>query len=80
MKALATHETQTLLASYLELCKPRVVALIVFTVIVGMLLSVEGIVPWQPLVFGTLGIGLAACSAAVRPTARGSRSETSSSR
>jgi protoheme IX farnesyltransferase len=49
---------------YYELCKPKVVALIIFTAIVGMFLSVPGMVPWQPLVFGTLGIGLAAASAA----------------
>lgn len=49
---------------YYELCKPKVVALIVFTAIVGMFLSVPGMVPWQPLLFGTLGIGLAAASAA----------------
>ena len=50
--------------NYLELCKPKVVALIIFTAIVGMFLSVPGMVPWQPLLFGTLGIGLAAASAA----------------
>ncbi|MDZ7661757.1 heme o synthase [Thiohalophilus sp.] len=49
---------------YYTLCKPKVVALIVFTAIVGMFLSVPGMVPWQPLIFGTLGIGLAAASAA----------------
>jgi heme o synthase len=49
---------------YLELCKPRVVALIVFTAVVGMFLATPGMVPWGPLVFGTLGIGLAASSAA----------------
>lgn len=49
---------------YYELCKPRVVALIVFTAIVGMFLAVPGMVPWQPLILGTLGIGLAAASAA----------------
>lgn len=49
---------------YYELCKPRVVALIVFTAIVGMFLAVPGMVPWQPLIFGTLGIALAAASAA----------------
>jgi protoheme IX farnesyltransferase len=64
MKAIATHGPQTRLASYLELCKPRVVALMVFTAIVGMLLASPGLVPWQPLLFGTLGIALAACSAA----------------
>lgn len=50
--------------NYLKLCKPKVVALIVFTAMVGMFLSVPGMVPWQPLLFGTLGIGLAASSAA----------------
>ena len=49
---------------YYELCKPRVVALIVFTAIVGMLLATPSMVPWQPLLFGTLGIGMAAASAA----------------
>ena len=49
---------------YLELTKPRVVALIVFTAIIGMFLAVPGMVPWQPLVFGTIGIWLAAASAA----------------
>ncbi|MCC5867635.1 MAG: protoheme IX farnesyltransferase [Gammaproteobacteria bacterium] len=50
---------------YLELCKPRVVALIVFTAVVGMFLAVPSMPPWQALVFGTLGIWLAASSAAV---------------
>ena len=49
---------------YLELCKPNVVALIVFTAVVGMLLAAPGMVPLDALVFGTLGIGLAAGSAA----------------
>jgi len=50
--------------NYYELCKPRVVALIVFTAIVGMLLAVPG---WPPLglfLYGTIGIALAASSAA----------------
>lgn len=49
---------------FLELGKPRVVALIVFTAVVGMFLSTPGLVPWQPLIFGTIGIALAASSAA----------------
>ena len=49
---------------YLGVCKLKVVLLIVFTALVGMFLAVPGMVPWQPLVFGTLGIGLAAASAA----------------
>lgn len=50
---------------YYELTKPRVVALIVFTAIVGSFLSVPGWPGIVPLLFGTLGIGLAASSAAV---------------
>jgi protoheme IX farnesyltransferase len=49
---------------YLELCKPRVVALMLLTVIVGMYLAVPGWVP-LPLLFNSLlGIGLCAASAA----------------
>lgn len=49
---------------YLELTKPRVVALITFTAMVGMLLATPGMVPWEVLVFGSLGIALMAGSAA----------------
>ncbi len=49
---------------FLELGKPRVVALIVFTAAVGMFLAVPGLPPLNALVFGCLGIGLAASSAA----------------
>jgi protoheme IX farnesyltransferase len=48
---------------YLELTKPRVVALIVFTAIIGMFLAVPGMVPLRPLIAGTIGIWLAAASA-----------------
>ena len=49
---------------YLELCKPKVVALIVFTAVVGMLLAVPAWPPFYAWFFGTIGIGLAASSAA----------------
>ncbi|MCG3201382.1 MAG: Protoheme IX farnesyltransferase [Gammaproteobacteria bacterium] len=49
---------------YYELCKPRVVALIVFTAVVGMFLATPGMVPPAILTFGTLGIGLVASAAA----------------
>ena len=49
---------------YYELGKPKVVALIVFTAIVGMFLAVPGLPPLDALLFGTVGIGLAASSAA----------------
>jgi protoheme IX farnesyltransferase len=51
-------------SKYLELCKPRVVSLIVFTAVVGMFLSVPGWPPIAPVLAGTLGIALAASSAA----------------
>jgi protoheme IX farnesyltransferase len=49
---------------YLELTKPRVVSLIVLTAIVGTLLATPGLPPLDALVFGNLGIALAAASAA----------------
>jgi heme o synthase len=49
---------------YFELTKPRVVALIVFTALIGMFLAQPGIPSWRALVFGNLGIWLAASSAA----------------
>ena len=49
---------------YWALTKPRVVALIVFTALVGMFLAVPGLPPLKESVFGLLGIWLAAASAA----------------
>ena len=49
---------------YLELCKPKVVLLIVFTAVVGMFLAVPGWPPLSALLAGTAGIALAAASAA----------------
>lgn len=49
---------------FYELGKPRVVFLIVFTAVVGMFLATPGWPSFDALVFGTLGIGLAASSAA----------------
>ena len=40
------------------------VALILFTAVTGMFLSVPGMVPWKILILGTLGIGLGAASGA----------------
>ena len=50
--------------NYLALCKPRVVALIIFTAMVGMFMAVPGMPPLDTLIYATLGIGLAAASAA----------------
>jgi protoheme IX farnesyltransferase len=49
---------------YLELTKPRVVALMILTAIIGMCMAVPGLVPWQPMVLGNLGIALCAGAAA----------------
>ena len=50
--------------NYLTLCKPNVVAEMLFTAMVGMLLAVPGMPPLGPFIYGTLGIALAASSAA----------------
>ena len=51
---------------YWALTKPRVVALIVFTAIIGMLLAIQpgDAWPWARLLAGSIGIWLAAASAA----------------
>lgn len=49
---------------YLDLCKPKVVALMVFTAFVGMLLAAPGEVPFQVMILGNLGIALVAGAAA----------------
>ena len=50
---------------YYELTKPKVVMLIIFVAVVGMVLAVPGWPGAIPMVIGTLGIGMAASSAAV---------------
>lgn len=49
---------------YWELCKPRVVMLMILTSLVGMCLACPGSVPWMPLVLGNAGIALVAGAAA----------------
>jgi heme o synthase len=51
--------------AYYQLCKPRVVALMLITALVGMLLATPGTVSWQILFFGLSGIGLTAAAGAV---------------
>ena len=48
----------------IRLGKPRVVALIVFTAVIGMFLAAPVLPPLGPLLFGTIGIALVASSAA----------------
>ncbi len=49
---------------YYEITKPRVVALLVLTALVGMCLSVPGVIPWQLLIPAMLGIGMLSSAAA----------------
>ena len=49
---------------YYNLTKPKVVLLIVFTALVGMLLAAEGLPALDTFVFGLVGTGLAAASGA----------------
>ncbi len=57
-------KARSLFSQYFELTKPRVVALIVFTAIIGMFLAVPGLPPLRQSVAGFIGIWLAAASAA----------------
>lgn len=50
--------------AYLELCKPKVVGLILFTALVGMFLSTEHWIPFTAWFWGLVGIGLAAAAGA----------------
>jgi protoheme IX farnesyltransferase len=50
---------------YYEMCKPNVVLLMLLTSLVGMFMSVPGMVPWPVLIWGNLGIAMAAGSSAV---------------
>ena len=50
---------------YYALTKPGVVQLLVFTAVVGMFLASPGMVPWDVLIAGSIGIGLAAAAGAV---------------
>ncbi len=63
-ESLKGRSLRLLAHEYYELCKPRVVMLIVFTAIVGMFLAVPGLPPLDRMLFGTIGIALQAASAA----------------
>jgi heme o synthase len=59
-------QTQTPVSwrDYLEMCKPRVVLLMLLCSMVGMFLATPGMVPVDILLFGNIGIALVAGSAA----------------
>ena len=50
--------------AYFELCKPRVVALMLLTALVGMFLACSSLPHWQPMIGGSLGIACMAGAAA----------------
>ncbi|MCK4710805.1 MAG: UbiA family prenyltransferase, partial [Gammaproteobacteria bacterium] len=52
------------IGEYYQLCKPKVVYLILFTALAGMLLSSPSMVSIDILFFGLIGIGLGAASGA----------------
>ncbi|CAM3962305.1 heme o synthase [Vibrio neonatus] len=56
--------SKQLLHSYYQLTKPKVVALMLLTAVVGMCLAMPGALPLQQSLLGLLGIGLMAGSAA----------------
>jgi protoheme IX farnesyltransferase len=61
---LITELSQPRWRDFIQLTKPKVSLLIVFTAIVGMVLASPGLVPLPALLFGTLGIAMASGSAA----------------
>lgn len=64
-KIAVTDLERTSFRDYLELTKPKVVALMILTSIIGMFLSVPGMVPLDVLILGNVGIALCAGAAAV---------------
>ncbi len=61
---LLSRQQSRLWRDYLELTKPKVVALLVLTAWVGMVLASESLAPWPVLIAATLGIGLLSAAAA----------------
>lgn len=62
--SIAWQQTASRVQQFYRLTKPRVVSLIVFTAVIGMFLSVPGVVPLDTLIFATLGIAFVAGAAA----------------
>lgn len=62
--SLILHSTTCRCQQFLQLCKLRVVSLIVFTAVIGMFLAVPGWPPVGPMLAATLGIALVAGAAA----------------
>ena len=64
MLALTYRLTALTPGKLVRLGKPRVVALIVFTAVIGMFLATPDLPPVVPMLFGAIGIALVATSAA----------------
>lgn len=64
MSNIVTSIDRPLWRDYLELCKPKVVALMLLTSVIGMLLATSAMVPLDIMILGNLGIALCAGSAA----------------
>jgi heme O synthase-like polyprenyltransferase len=54
------HAAGTRLQQFLQITKPQVVSLVVFTAVIGMLLAAPGMIPLRQLFFGAIGIALVA--------------------
>ncbi len=65
MTEITTSSSAASWRDFYEMCKPRVVMLMILTSLVGMFLAVPGMVPLEILVLGNLGIALVAASGAV---------------
>ncbi|GHG75491.1 protoheme IX farnesyltransferase [Alishewanella longhuensis] len=61
---LLSRQHSRLWRDYLELTKPKVVALLVLTAWVGMVLASDSLASWPLLISATLGIGLLSAAAA----------------
>lgn len=61
---LLSQQHSRLWRDYLELTKPKVVALLVLTAWVGMVLASDSLASWTLLISATLGIGLLSAAAA----------------
>lgn len=65
LRHLSTGKKQAAWRDYLELCKPKVVALMLLTSVIGMCLATPDWVPVDIFIFGNVGIALCAGAAAV---------------
>ena len=65
LTARTANSRQVFWRDFLELTKPKVVALMILTSVIGMLLATFGMPGWTVLIFGNLGIALLAGAAAV---------------